>query len=188
MSRILVIGDSYAEGKEGDTGKKLGWPDIMGIPMELRQGIGGSMASEWYANKGDRLHRAINTPSDVLIVSLLGNDAQNSDATPVQIIVGIEELNSIVGRLSNSDGMFPKKTFVFLYPDPFLGKSTKTRLMIPLLNRAIRIACWGLKVDFIDLSVILTDPKCFTGKDIHPTRYGHQLIANYLQNVKKISV
>ena len=184
MSDILVIGDSYAEGSEGDTGKKLGWPDIMGIPSKFRQGIGGSTASEWYADKDKRMIKALNTQSDILIVSLLGNDAQSGDMSIVKTIIGIEQLHDIVYHLS----MTRKQTFVFLYPDPFLGKSDKTRYMLPLLNRAIKIACFGCSVNFIDLSAILNDSKCFTGTDIHPTRYGHQLIADYMKNVWKISV
>jgi len=187
MSTILVIGDSYAAGKEGDTGKERGWPDIMGIPTYLRQGIGGSTTAEWFQDKNQRLTKAMRTPSEVLIVSLLGSDALNGAVTPDQTITGIEELHVVVSKCM-SDGMWNKNTFVFLYPDPFLGKSKKTRKMIPLVNRAIRIACYGMPVALIDLFALLTDSRCFTGKDIHPTRYGHQLIADYIRNVKKISV
>lgn len=73
---ILVIGDSWASAYEADTKQDAGWPEIMGIPVDLRQGISGSTAIEWAANEDGRFGWAIGTEARIVIISLLGNDAR----------------------------------------------------------------------------------------------------------------
>ena len=64
---ILVIGDSWSAAREADTVLDRGWPEIMGIPAELRQGVSGSTAAEWAANTDGMLTRAMQTKADTLI-------------------------------------------------------------------------------------------------------------------------
>jgi hypothetical protein len=111
----------------------------------------------------------------------LGNDAQAGVSTSLQVIVGIENFHYVLKECMHGR----KKVYVFLYPDPFFGKSNNTKIMIPLVNRAINIGCYGSDVEFVNLKEIL-DKSCFDGKDIHPTRHGHELIANYMKKIGAI--
>ena len=175
---MLIIGDSYAAGKEADTGLTRGWPDILNVPQNLRQAIGGSKASEWAGNVGNCLAKAILTPDDMLVVSLLGNDVPSGICNPVQVIVGIENFHHVLVACASNR----KRIFVFLYPDPFFGTNDETRIGTPLINRAIRIGCYGVSVEFVDLENIL-NKSCFNGVDIHPTRHGHEVIADYIKGI-----
>ncbi len=74
MNNTLVIGDSWASAYEADTGNKnAGWPDFMEIEPNLRQGISGSTANQWASDHNGSLSRAIATPSNTVIISLMGN-------------------------------------------------------------------------------------------------------------------
>ena len=58
---ILVVGDSWAAGREAESQEDRGWPEIMGIPQSHRQGISGSTANQWGHNMDGCLTRARST-------------------------------------------------------------------------------------------------------------------------------
>ena len=178
--RTLVIGDSWASAVEADTRRDAGWPEIIGIEMGLRQGIAGSTAAQWAADASGVLTRATNTVADAVIVSLLGNDARaavsDGKVTAGEIAAGLRDMRAVV------DAVQRPLTIVLLYADPFCGEQVQARVAVPLLNGAIRWACNGLPVVYADTGAWLTREH-FDGRDIHPTRAGHVVIA---QNMREL--
>ena len=176
----LVMGDSIAAGREADTGLDRGFAEIMGIPLDLRQGVSGSTAAQWAADFDGRLTRARQTESDAVIISLLGNDARHavSDGrvTANEIATGLRDMRAVVESVQRP------LTIVLLYADPFCGDNAQAGVGVPLLNGAIRWACNGLPVVFADTGSWL-DREHFDGRDIHPTRAGHAVIAERMQDI-----
>jgi len=172
--RTLVIGDSWASAIEADTRRDAGWPEIMDIETGLRQGIAGSTAAQWAADASGVLVRATDTVADAVIVSLLGNDARaavsDGNVTADEIAAGLRDMRAVV------DAVLRPLTIVLLYADPFCGAQAQARVAVPLLNGAIRWACNGLSVVYADTGAWLTWEH-FDGRDIHPTRAGHAVIA-----------
>ena len=177
-----VIGDSWASAREADTGLDAGWPAMMGIQPELRQGISGSTAAEWHGDKDGRLTRAIQTQADVVIVSLLGNDARaamaDGQVTAEEIAAALLHMRTAVSAVQR------KLTIVLLYADPFCGQNPQARIAVPILNGAIRAACFGMSVVFADTGSWLTSEH-FDGRDIHPTQAGHAVIAERMAELIK---
>ena len=178
--KTLVIGDSWASAVEADTGDEAGWPEIMGIERGLRLGVGGSTAAQWAADKDEWLTQARQTEADVVLVSLLGNDARHavSDGrvTADEIETGLRDMRAVV------EAVLRPLTIVLLYADPFCGAQAQARVGVPLLNGAIRWACNGLPVVFADTGAWLTQEH-FDGRDIHPTRAGHAVIAAQMLDI-----
>jgi len=73
-------------------------------------------------------------------------------------------------------------TIVLLYADPFCGRQPQARVAIPLLNAAIRLAACRIPVVFADTGAWLGDDH-FDGRDIHPTRAGHAVIADRMREL-----
>jgi len=177
---VLVVGDSWASAVEGDTGLDRGWPSIMDIPIEYRQAIAGSTAEEWAANKDDRLSKAMETKTDTVIISLMGNDARAAYAdgkvTSDEVSRALVAMRAVVKKVSRG-----RNAFVLLYADPFSGNDPSHKLILPVLNGAIRMASFGYAQP-LDLGDVL-GPKDFDGKDIHPTRAGHEVMAEYIGKI-----
>ena len=175
-----MIGDSWASAVESDTGLDRGWPEIMELPEQYRQGISGSRAEEWADDHGGRLMKAISTDSDAVIISLLGNDARHaiSDGviTPEEIASGYSDLRKVV------TAMIRPLTVVLLYADPFCGADPRSEKAVPLINGAIMAACGGLPVTFAKTYNWLSQEH-FDGKDIHPNRAGHEVISKNLDEL-----
>lgn len=178
--KTLVIGDSWASAVEADTGRNEGWPLMMGLAAEMRLGVSGSTAAQWAADKDEWLTKARQTEADVAIVSLLGNDARRavSDGrvTADEIAAGLRDMRAVV------EAVLRPLTIVLLYADPFCGAQAQARVGVPLLNGAIRWACNGLPVVFADTGAWLTRAH-FDGRDIHPTRSGHAVIAKRMRDL-----
>lgn len=176
--RVLVIGDSWASAREADTGRDAGWPVIMGVEKELRQGVSGSTAAQWATNHEGWLERAMLTEAECVVVSLLGNDARaaavDGHVTAEEIADGLRDMRTVVAS------MLRPLTIVLLYAPPFCGPKALARVGVPLLNGAIRVACHGLPVVFADTGEWLTNLH-FDGRDIHPTRAGHCVIAQRME-------
>jgi len=176
--KTLVIGDSWASAVEADTGRDAGWPEIMGA--ELRQGVSGSTAAQWASDFDGRLSLARDTDSDAVVISLLGNDARHAvsdgQVTADEIAAGLRDMRAVV------EAVLRPLTIVLLYADPFCGTQAQARVGVPLLNGAIRWACNGLPVVFADTGAWLTREH-FDGRDIHPTRAGHEVIAAQMLDI-----
>jgi lysophospholipase L1-like esterase len=178
--KTLVIGDSWASAIEADTGLDGGWPLMMGLAPEMRLGVSGSTAAQWAADKNGWLTMARQTEADAVMVSLLGNDARHavSDGrvTADEIAAGLRDMRAVVEAVQRP------LTIVLLYADPFCGDQAQARVGVPLLNGAIRWACNGLQVVFADTGAWLTRAH-FDGRDIHPTRAGHTVIAEKMRDL-----
>lgn len=154
----------------------MGWPLMLGIAEDMRQAVGGSTAAQWAADFEGRLTRAAQTPADVVILSLLGNDAYaalaDGTVTPEEVEAGVAALRRVIETVRKS------RTIVLLYADPFSGRDARSAIACPLLNAAI---CSALPdgVETFDTRRVLL-PQHFDGRDIHPTRAGHEAIADGL--------
>lgn len=152
----------------------------MGVPMGLRQGIAGSTAAQWASNVSGVLARAKATVADTVIVSLLGNDARaavsDGQVTADEVAAGLRDMRAVVEAVQRP------LTIVLLYADPFCGAQEQARVAVPLLNGAIRWACNRLPVVFADTGLWLTREH-FDGRDIHPTRAGHAVIADRMREL-----
>ena len=170
----LVIGDSWTSAIEADTGKDEGWPTILGIQENFRQAVAGSTALDWYSDFDNRLTRAMTTPADVLIMSLLGNDFR------AMVSKGKIEMDDIYASLDAMakliDMLKRPRTIIMLYTDPYRGKLIGSKIGVAILNAAIKACCIGKKVEFFETSKILGDSDFISG-NIHPTRAGHEKIA-----------
>ena len=183
MNNILVIGDSWASAIESDSGQdRKGWPEILGIPQEMRQAVAGTTAYDWATDHNGMLSKARNTPADAIVISLMGNDALlaiadgNVDVSEIgRAATSMEDVLTFLRRPT---------TVVILYADPFLGSRQDATLGVQIINVSIRVSVKyslrSIPVLFLDASQILTDPSHFNGTEIHPTRLGHQAIAQEL--------
>jgi lysophospholipase L1-like esterase len=175
---ILVVGDSWAAGHVAETGKDDGWPKMMGIAPELRQGVDGTTAASWSRDDGGCLTRALATPCDCIIVSLLGNDAfaawGDKNITPQEIETGRAALSNVVSRL-RSRGV---PVFVMLYANPY-PTDWKKFLATMAINAAIASAC-PAGTQYIHSSCALNDSACWANGDYHPSFEGHVRLANYI--------
>lgn len=182
-NNVLVVGDSWSSAIESDSGQDLkGWPDILGIPQEMRQAVAGTTAYDWATDHNGMLSKARNTPSNTVVASLLGNDPIKSMASGRLDVSSIGMATSYMEEVLKT--LRRPTTVVFLYADPFLGNNPTTGFGVAILNVSIQVAvkyCLrGTPVLFLDASKILTDPSHFNGTDIHPTKLGHQAIAQEL--------
>jgi lysophospholipase L1-like esterase len=146
---------------------------MLGIPDEMRQAVSGSTAAQWAANFDGRLTKAAQTPADVVILSLLGNDAfaalADGVATPQEILAGIAALRHVIETVRKP------RTIVLLYADPFCGSDIRKAIACSLLNVAIVTAIPG-GVEILDLRTVLGPPH-FDGVDIHTNKVGQEAIA-----------
>lgn len=180
MKRILVVGDSWAAGHVAEDKTDNGWPVMMGIPLELRQGVDGTTAAQWAADAGGMLTRALNTPCDCVVVSLMGNDAfaANSDGnvTPEEIEGALAAMKRVVSVLIEKH----KEVYVLLYANPY-RTDWKAAAAVWYLNFLIRKASCGARV--IETGIVLADAKSFAAGDFHPSYEGHRLLAGMIRGI-----
>ena len=175
MSRVLVVGDSWAAGHIAETGLDEGWPVMMGVAPELRQGIDGATAADWAANKNGCLARALTTPCDAVVVSLMGNDAfaawGDGKLAPAEIEAARSSMSNVVSCLMGKN----VPVYVILYGSPC--DDWKTFLGLLALNYEIGIAC-PPGVTLISTAEVLTGKECWAANDrIHPSAEGHRRLA-----------
>lgn len=184
LNKILVIGDSWSSAMvAGQQGKRKGWPLMLGIPDKMRQGVAGSTAASWAKNKNNMLSKAVKTEADVVIMSLLGNDAlvalHDGKIKPKEVIDGLINLHRVIKMVSKS------RTIVFLYTDPSFGTNKVFATLMPFVNSAIRSSC-PEGVEIFDSQEFLRKEHFLPlGIDIHPNKEGHQAIANALSGILK---
>lgn len=190
MNNILVIGDSWASAVVAGDPAHGGWPQILGIPAELRQAVPGSTAAQWANDFEGRLTRSYATPADVAIVALSGNDAINAMAdgvlSPKELI---DLLTFTCGVLTGARGEGEPQRPVYMlgYADPFCGRDPRMSIGVTVLNSALEalfIANDTVPGGFIRTADIL-GPDCFDGLDIHPNLKGHEAIAQRIAEVIK---
>lgn len=184
-SRILVIGDSYSAAREADTGRDHGWPAYMRLSPANCQAVTGSTAKQWAEDYEQRMRFALCTDADMVILSLLGNDAfavmADNVVTAAEVADALQNMRRVMFLLKQ-EGF---RIVVLLYPDPFSGRRCDFELAVPILNAAIRSACMAVHAEFVDLGAVL-QPSDFNGTDIHPTVAGHRKIAEHLERILEV--
>lgn len=175
MNKVLVIGDSWASAVVcGNPDPRAGWPLIMEIPDGNRQGIAGSTAAEWSLNVGGRLDKAKATPSDFVIVSLLGNDMRlalsDGKLTVVEVMESINHMRNVVAAFEG------RRVIVLLYSDPYLKAEPMSCGIVNLLNVTVMQACNRYGVTYANTGLWLYQEH-FDRVDIHPNIDGHEAIA-----------
>jgi hypothetical protein len=158
------------------SGIDRGWPTILGIHS---QAVSGSTAAQWASDANGWLTTAKNTPSEVLILSLLGNDAfaiAQSGFNFAAAAAASTEFAFVLSALRRAEN------YVLLYPDPYSGKNQEFNEGWPILNSAIAGLSVGVipDVTLVHLGDILA-PSDFNGVNMHPILSGHQKIADYFK-------
>lgn len=187
MKNLLVIGDSYSAAREGDTGKDGGWSLSLYAESPLtvfRQAVSGSTAAQWANGVNGMLDTSRNLPSDVLVMSLLGNDAFavepavtiNPAQAATAFLAAYADLMSVMKILKR------KESYILIYPDAFNGARQDYNYALPILNGFVEQAAFLCGYQTIDLRRILA-PSDFNGTDIHPIASGHAKIADYVKNL-----
>lgn len=179
--RTLVIGDSIAAGHIEDSGLDAGWPALLGVPEAMRQGVDGTTAVDWAGDKNGMLTRALGTDCDRVIVSLGGNDALALQANPGKFspeaaIAAGNAVGAVVSAFRNKG----RQVFILCYacPNPQLG-DWRMYLGTMVLNGALQAACPS-GTRFIRPGAVMRDPACWTGSGIHPSLYGHTVLARLI--------
>lgn len=179
-----MVGDSYARAREGDTGLDGGWPTLLGVPVANQQAVSGSKAEEWASDVNGMLSKAVATPTGVLIISLLGNDAfaietsHDPSTAVLRAAAAYKALECVLVSLQR------ETMYVLLYPDAFDHKNQGYNIGLPMLNGAIRQAVAEVcpHANLVDLGKIL-DASDFNGTDIHPIHSGQVKIAEYFKSI-----
>lgn len=165
---ITVIGDSWGFRE---------WPAMLGVDHNLA--VNGSHAADWAEDFGGRLTSAKELDSEIVIVSLLGNDARRAmkdkKITMTEILKGIKDMRKV---LSSFPG---KRVVVFLYTDPFSGTNPVSKVGVRMLNKLIEM----VSLEYLNVELFPTDrvllPEHFDGKDYHPLTSGYKAIADGLK-------
>ena len=180
MNNVLVIGDSWSSAIESDTGLNQGWPTILNIDQNLKQALAGSTAQQWRSDFDGRLTKAIQTPADTVIMSIMGNDLigliSSGNISFASMSVAFTSMQYVTQHFYNRN-----KLIVILYSDPFCGNRPDVKIAVPIMNAAIVNACPKSTV-FLHSSDFLTLDD-FNGSDIHPKKSGHVKIASELQKI-----
>ena len=178
MKRLLVVGDSWAAGHVAEDATDNGWPVMLGIPQELRQGVDGTTAAEWAADVGGRLSNALATPCDAVLVCLGGNDAfaawGDQKITPEEIsLVGSNTAKVVTSLLTKG-----VPVHVLLYANPWPA-DWRARIAVFALNNAVTFRI-PPNVNLIRSSEVISLPEHWARNDYHLSYAGHQTLAKYI--------
>jgi hypothetical protein len=167
---VLFVGDSWGAGHNATDGADNGW---VGIPFEVvNLAIDGSTAQQWAADANGWLTRAANQSADVVVISLLGNDAfvaftNDGQVTADEIAAAHMNLRTVVERFTG------RRIIVLLYAVP-QSSDWRVPLACAFLNGSIKAALTGLQVEWADTGTWLTPAQVGGGMPPHPTADGWQ--------------
>jgi len=179
--RILVIGDSWASAVVAETQRDEGWPEMMGLPSVLRQGIDGSTAGDWASDRDGTLTRALATPCERVVISLGGNDMfhaySDREITPQEISSAMASLKKVVSAFQNKVGI--KNVWLLLYSNPYQDQAYAK--LVTLALRAGQISACPEGTQTIDTADVLNSPDCWANGDYNPSFEGNVRIANLVK-------
>lgn len=183
---VLVIGDSWSSAVSADGGDRTGWPQMLGIPERNVQAVAGSTAAQWAADFEGRLTRAIETPAECLVFSLLGNDMRAALAdgllTLDEAMRGIRALRRVAAATRR------RRTIALLYADPSGGADPRVAMAAHSLNAAIAETLELVGgIELLDCQSLLGKSH-FLPPDIHPTVEGHVFIARKIKAMLELEV
>lgn len=178
MKRLLVVGDSWAAGHVAEDATDNGWPLMLGIAPELRQGVDGSTAAQWAADSGGMLSRALQTPCDAILMCLGGNDAF---AAWADRRINADEIAAISANVKTvADALATKGVplFILLYANPY-PSDWRAKFAVVGINAAIAL---GLPAGATALSAsnALTSEESWARNDFHPSYAGHRALAAFI--------
>ena len=177
VERLLVVGDSWASAYRSDTRRDDGWPEAIGLPAELRQGVDGSTAVQWSADFNGMLSRALATDADGVVISLGGNDAvaikSDSSNLPGKVDAARRALGDVVTKFQNKYGK--DRVWVLLYANPWPDRLDATMATAAL--KGVMMAACPEGTQFWDTGAFL-DASCFSNGDYHPNCEGTVREAN----------
>ena len=179
--KILAIGDSWSSAicatPQGELNAH-GWPQLLGT-ICTTTGVPGSTVSEWMNNFGNRLAAAKQFNADVLIMSLLGNDAMNLSKKGLPIDWATEQIN--LAKIINI--VKKPRTIVLTYADPFNGSNPNALALLTQINQTIRNAVATVQgAEIFETSTVLT-PDMFLPPDMHPNIKGHIALAAHFKTM-----
>lgn len=175
VKRLLVVGDNLAAGHVAEDGTDNGWPVMLGIPQELRQGVDGTTAAQWAADVNGMLSHALATPCDAVLVCLGGNDAFAAWAD--KRITSDEVANVATNAAVVVNALMSKgvPVYVLLYANPWPTDWT-AGLAVFGLNNTIAFKV-PTSVEIVRASEILTLPEHWARNDFYPSYAGHRALA-----------
>ncbi len=180
--KVLIIGDSWGAGHNADTNLDDGWVGFECVNLA----VDGSTAAMWVKDREGWLTNAVKESSDadVVIVSLLGNDAFSAFGdgiiTPEELAAGHACLRKVVEAFAG------KRVIVMLYTAPLMP-DVRITFALAFLNGAIRMAVYGLPVEFADTQDWLTPDKV-AGMPPHPTTAGWAVIRGKMRMLIGVEV
>jgi lysophospholipase L1-like esterase len=179
--KIITIGDSWSSAICATPNGELnehGWPQLLGANC-ISGAVNGSTVTQWMTNFGNRLVTAKQFNADVLIMSLLGNDAMNRFKKGLTIDWDLEQTN--LAKIINI--VKKPRTIVMTYSDPFNGSNPKVAALLTQINQTIRNAVATVQgVEVFETSTVLT-PDMFLPPDMHPNINGHVALAAHFKTM-----
>jgi lysophospholipase L1-like esterase len=179
--KIITIGDSWSSAICATPNGELnehGWPQLLG-PSCIAGAVPGSTVIQWVTNFGNRMAMANQIKADVLIMSLLGNDALNlfKGGLPINWKLEQKNLAKIIAVAKKP------RTIVMTYTDPLNGSDPKIAALMLQINQTIRAAAATVKgVEVFETSTVLT-PDMFLPPDMHPNIKGHVALAAHFKTM-----
>jgi lysophospholipase L1-like esterase len=179
--KIITIGDSWSSAicatPQGELNAH-GWPQLLG-PTCTAIGVPGSTVAQWMTNFGNRLVLAKQFKADVLIMSLLGNDAMNFAKKGLTFNWATNQIN--LAKIINI--VKKPRTIVLTYADPFNGSNKNVAALLTHINQTIRASVATVQgVEIFETGTVLT-PGMFLPPDMHPNIQGHVALARQFKNL-----
>jgi lysophospholipase L1-like esterase len=167
---VLCIGDSWLRVSAGGG---RAFPELSGF---INHGISGSTAKSWARDEGKRVTKALMQPSDVVVVSLGGNDAirayNDKKITLFDAIGIIWDINEVISKFIG------RRVILIMYTYPPMES------VVSRVNKVMRTVGFLNRVETLDTSAFL-DESCFEAGNIHPNQKGHFKIAASLEDMLK---
>jgi len=187
---IVLFGDSYTAGRiphtqiDGAFRKAL-----LGVYRDYA--LSGSTAVQWAGDIDGRLSDVCESPADIAVGSLGGNDVfaalADGKVTLDETLRSMAALAIVLSRIAHT-----KPVLLMLYPNPYMGvpdKHPEAAEGVRRLNAAIGCVADVINASIgnhpvmpLDLGTVLR-PEHFDGVDIHPNEAGYQAMAAAVMDV-----
>ena len=173
VKKKIFIGDSWGAGRNSSNGIDDGWKSIVNEEDHIL-GVYGSTASQWASDYNGWLTKAKEKSknADIVIVSLMGNDAFN-------LFYSRKYISDDIHKICNDfrfviENFKEKRIIVLLYEIP---KSINWRLSLVcmLLNSFIKTSLFGLNVEYADMSKWLQPEHLGGEMPLHPFESGWEI-------------
>jgi lysophospholipase L1-like esterase len=186
---IVLFGDSYTAGRIPHT--QIDGAFRKALPSVYRDyALSGSTAVQWAGDIDGRLSDVCESPADIAVGSLGGNDAFAALADG--IVTWGEKTSSMISLALVLSRIAAKKpVLLMLYPDPYMGvpdklpdAADKVRGLNELISSIADVINLSghNPVMLLNLGTVLR-PEHFDGLDIHPNEAGYQAMAEAVMDI-----